>query len=180
MRRALCCAVTAAVMLGARAANAGEMAWTKVFVSPGAVFSWSTSPDTAAGAGFELSAGWVNMDAKGFWMPVVGGLWRVQGYDTGTYGSYGRHTIGLEGSLGIFGLEAGVGYRTGFGQGRFPERVGLHLSPYLTLGVLYAGPQILITDGKPEFAFNLGVKLPLPHAILLPIVIAAMSGFRGD
>jgi hypothetical protein len=47
--------------------------------------------------------------------------------------------------------------------------------------ILYAGPQFLFpVDGKPEVAFNFGLKLPLPHAILLPVMAFAMAGFRGD
>lgn len=183
VRRVLVCSsiVALGLALGAREA-AAEPAWMKVFVSPGAVFSWSTSPDTASGAGFEISAGYVDIETKGFWMPSVGAVYRVQNYDTGTYGSFGRHTIALEGTVALFGLEAGYAYRDTFGPpGRFPGHSGLHLMPFFTLGLVYVGPQILIPfDGKPEFSFNLGLKLPLPHAVVLPIMAAAMSGFRGD
>jgi len=155
--------------------------WTNVYVSPGVVVSWATSPDTSAGAGFEISAGYTSLTSNLLTMLHFGGVYRAQDNDAGSSGHYGRHTIALEGGVGLFGVELGYAFRDEFLKARATS--GLHLMPYVSIGILYLGPQFLVpitTSGNVEFAFNLGIKVPLPQSIIFPLALVAMSGFRGD
>lgn len=59
------------LVMFAQTAHASDK-WMNVFVSPGVVSSWSFSPDTASGPGFEISAGYFWWDSK--LLPHVGGV----------------------------------------------------------------------------------------------------------
>jgi hypothetical protein len=166
-----------ACALFAREARADDTWIVDTFVSPGVVVSWATSPDTSAGAGFEISAGYAQIARPGFFVPHVGAVYRAQGNDAGSSGSYGRHTIALEGGVALLGMELGYAFRDGFAKA--PATSGLHVMPYLAIGVLYFGPQLLIpvaTASDVEVAFNLGIKAPLPQIVLLPLLAVSLSG----
>jgi hypothetical protein len=140
------------------------------FISPGIVWSTTSQPQSGSGAGFELSAGaYVTRPT----LPPgvhVGLLYRGQ-----SYGAFGRRTVAAQVGYSYFGLEAGWAWRDGTGAEPPAQRV--HLSPHVSIGILYLGPQLLIR-GNVEYGFNLGLKFPLPHLVVAPFLVllgAALS-----
>jgi hypothetical protein len=141
------------------------------FVSPGVVWSWGQYPGGAIGKGVEVSGGYARLSGGDsfFHLFHVGGVVRSQWYD-GDAGSFRRDTFAIEGGFPFVGLE--LGYAMRGAAGAYAASSGPHAAPYLSIGVFYVGPQFLFTSDRPEVAFNMGIKLPLPHSILVPIGIA--------
>jgi hypothetical protein len=137
------------------------------FFSPGIVWSWTSGLTVESGFGFELSAGYrPGLDL------MFGGLYRFQDYD-----SFKRYTAGVEAGWDVLGLEAGWAWRT---PATGPLVHGIHLSPYLSLGFAYFGIQLLVpvnVSAKVEVAYNLGLKLPLPHALFPLLPFLNIPGF---
>jgi len=134
------------------------------FISPGLVWSWSTHPTHDHGRGFELSGGY---EPKHFIHHLdLGLVYRYQSYGDAFSRSTYATQVNYVGPGGV-GLEAGWATRTGIAGAA--NIGGLHLQPFVSVGILYLGEQILIpTNGaKVEWATNLGLKFPLPHLMLL-------------
>ena len=107
-------------------------------------------------------------------MPYGAVLFRYRGYGTGSE-DFEKTIVGIEGGLGPLGLEFGYAHR---GQvGSVSSGKGIHLSPYLTVAGVYFGPQWFIDlEGQSrsaEIGLNLGIKFPLPHAVLVPFLAAS-------
>jgi len=141
--------------------------WLKFYVSPGVVFSLPTGGAPSYGAGFELTAGYANvLEASHWYFPHASLLYRHQPSSRG-----GLDTFGVQGGGGPLDLELGYGLRGSSREGDLLRAAsGVHLGATLSMGVLYAGPQfILPTDGgSPECVIGIGLKLPLPHVLLIP------------
>lgn len=157
-RRWVRASVLAAVGLSPAPARAGDGmdALLHLWISPGVVASWSTTPPSTHGFGFELSGGWAAREGS----PTWGGVFRTQGY-SGDGPSFRRETYALQGTYMFFGAEAGWARRGAMGgEG---VKWGFHVSPFMTAGVLYIGPQVLVPaeGGRSELQFNVGLKLPL-------------------
>lgn len=182
MRARISLALLSAVASASRGARAEDAATVALhgWVAPGLVSSWVASRDEARGLGFELSAGtWVKSSVWSPTAPVfagralgVGGVFRAQRYD-GDDGGYGRRTLAGELAWGPLGIE--LGYAGRGATASLQAAHGVHVSPYLSLGVLYVGPQFLVApwDGARGFEVNVGLKLPLMPAAI------AMAGVGG-
>jgi hypothetical protein len=178
---------TATLMLPAAAEAAGTK--PEAYLSPGVVWSSASGPGRAAsGFGFEISGGLLltrkqepTGDPNNMYpapdtddlvkllltTPSVGAVFRTEGY-TSAEATFRRYTYALQGGFGPLGVELGWGHRTSYLTE--PARGGFHLSPFVTIGWLYAGPQWLFDGGTPrEFAFQVGLKLPLPYSIAIPL-----------
>jgi hypothetical protein len=172
------------LLLRASGAQAGGRVLDSLdyFLSPGVVWSWTGSPERANGPGFEISAGYQpiwNEPVEEFpLIPTgVGVFYRGQSYDADD-GDFGRRTIGAEVLFvrGFFGVELGYAWRDGFAG--IDDVHGVHASPFASVGVLYFGPQWLIPASgfeDAEIAWNLGLKFPLPHSIVLPMLAVALG-----
>lgn len=150
--------ILAAVGLSPSPARAGDGMETllHLWISPGVVASWSTTPASTHGFGFELSGGWATRDGEA----TLGGVFRTQGY-AGDGPSFRRETYAFQGTYMFFGTEAGWA-RRGAMEGE-AAKWGFHVSPFMTAGVLYIGPQVLVPmeGGRTELQFNVGLKVPL-------------------
>ncbi len=114
----------------------------------------------------EISAGYYLTPlslAPDFRSVHLGLVYRGQSYKS----EFGRRTIAAQLGAGYVGVEAGWAWRDGVGVSEPAQ--GVHISPYVSLGVLYLGPQILLR-GNVEYSFNVGLKFPLPHVLLLPFL----------
>jgi hypothetical protein len=188
---------TATLMLPAAAEAAGTK--PEAYLSPGVVWSSASGPGRAAsGFGFEISGGLLltrkqepTGDPNNMYpapdtddlvkllltTPSVGAVFRTEGY-TSAEATFRRYTYALQGGFGPLGVELGWGHRTSYLTE--PARGGFHLSPFVTIGWLYAGPQWLFDGGTPrEFAFQVGLKLPLPYSIAIPLGLIGGSGSGG-
>jgi hypothetical protein len=104
-------------------------------------------------------------------------MWHLAGYYRGqTYGddpvSFARHSAGIQGGVAFLGVELGWENRTAFGA--LAAVNGFHVSPYVSAGILYFGPSLLVPIGgdqkSTEVAMNLGLKFPLPQLFIVPIL----------
>lgn len=157
-RRWVRASILAAVGLSPSSARADDAIDTlrHFWISPGVVGSWSTTPSSVHGFGFELSGGWAtrNDDAS------LGGVYRTQGY-SGDGSSFRRETYAFQATYMLIGVEAGWARRGAMeGEG---AKGGFHVSPFLTAAFLYVGPQVLVPmeGGRTEVQLNIGLKLPL-------------------
>jgi hypothetical protein len=144
-------------------ARAENPDWLGIYINPGAVFSWSNDPVGSSGVNFELSAGYNWMFTKELYWPHAGAFFRAGAVTDGSADTSFRGAIGAEGGVGPVGLELGYGWRDAASV-MVPDRKGLILSPYLTGGLFYIGPEwffpLSIEGARPEVTLNFGLKLP--------------------
>ncbi|MBI5514655.1 MAG: hypothetical protein HY909_12845 [Deltaproteobacteria bacterium] len=137
------------------------------FLSPALVYSnvWGRSP--AHGVGAELAYSYHPRAARRL---VLGAFTQGQVYTDGSL----RFAGGLQTGYGPFGVELGLAHRTGTDD--FRASTGLHVAPYLSLGVLSVALRFTVplndTQGAPnsgvaslgqgpETALTLGLRIPV-------------------
>lgn len=152
--------VLAAVTVGSLAST--EAHAEGIWVSAGYIGSLVGGETTAAGHGVELSSMYTasSRDSVGF------GLFGQAQHYSGSPG-HGRYALGVQ-AWGLVGLELGWAYRSGNGVNGATS--GLHVGPYVSIGLLYAGFRITVPVAHEaaapgygyEAAVTLGIKLPFP------------------
>jgi hypothetical protein len=148
------------------------------FVSPGFVWSWSPRPTDFSGPGVELSAGYSPISGAASYFDAfhVGLVYRGQSYSDAA-DDFFRHTIAAEAGLPLVGVE--LGYDTHGAADAVAAFHGVHIAPYLSLGVLYLGPAWTLSGSDSEVAFNLGVKAPWPTGLEVLSTIGYALSFAG-
>jgi hypothetical protein len=137
------------------------------FLSPALLYSnvWGRSP--AHGVGAELTYSYHPRAARHL---VLGAFTQGQVYTDGSL----RFAGGIQTGYGPFGVELGLAHRTGTGD--FSATTGLHVAPYLSLGVLSVALRFTVPlqdvagapnsgvpplGQGPETALTLGLRFPV-------------------
>jgi hypothetical protein len=154
--------------------------WMGIHVSPGVAWTWTKHPIAASGRGFELTAGyswllpWMLFKRQNAWAyaPHVAAFFRTQRIDDDPNGAFRWYAAGVQGGAGLVGFELGYASRGAVDERMIPAQGGVVVSPFVSLGILYAGPQWFfpVSGDRPELAVNLGLKFPVS---LLGVGLAA-------
>lgn len=145
----------------------------RLWVSPGVVHGWSARDAAPArGWGFELSAG------KLYGSPTkptaLGLVYRGHSFAREKDDvSFTRRTVAAEVVVQYAGLELGWGSRGA--QPDLAAARGLHVMPFLTMGVFYVGAEGLVATSGPRGAWDVVVGLKLPLSAL-PVAMAGVGG----
>jgi hypothetical protein len=108
----------------------------------------------------------------------LGLVYRGQSYSEAADGFF-RHTLAADVGLPLIGVE--LGYDTHGAAGSVAAFSGVHISPYLSLGIVYVGPAWTLSGSANEVAFNLGIKAPWPTGLeLLQTIGYALSFAAAD
>jgi hypothetical protein len=170
---ALASAFLGGVLAACPAAARADDSKGLVFLSPGYLYAKVSGDSPATAHGAELSVHWLHPK-----LPFgVGGFVQLQRYD----GDHDRMATGVQATFALLGLELGVAHRMA-GNGAPIARsmivgdvttersatTGLHVAPFLTLGVVHIAYRwtIPLHEGPApsqgsEHALTIGVKIPL-------------------
>lgn len=141
-------------------AHAEERDPSVTFVTPGYLFSAVAGHVPAYGHGFELSVLHFFDTTTYRGLGVVG---QIQSYN----GSHLRVATALEGAYGIFGVELGWAMRRS--DGEHASQHGVHVTPYVSIGVVSVGVRTTVPIGGGDAAYGWETGLSLKLAIPVPV-----------